>query len=96
MVTVGTYVEAIGEIIVILHKYKEMEMPMLRNAYLKRVYDDTVRNNPSQPEFLQAVGEVFESLETYVEMHPELEKAGIDRMEALWREAKLQKDKTGR
>ncbi len=50
---------------------------MLRNAYLKRVYDDTVRNNPSQPEFLQAVGEVFESLETYVEMHPELEKAGI-------------------
>ena len=50
---------------------------MLQNAYLKRVYDDTVRNNPSQPEFLQAVGEVFESLETYVEMHPELEKAGI-------------------
>lgn len=32
---------------------------------------------PGQPEFLQAVGEVFESLETYVEMHPELERAGI-------------------
>ncbi len=50
---------------------------MLQNAYLKRVYDDTVRSNPGQPEFLQAVGEVFESLETYVEMHPELERAGI-------------------
>ena len=50
---------------------------MLSNAYLKRVYEDTVRNNPSQPEFLQAVGEVFESLETYVEMHPELEQFGI-------------------
>ena len=50
---------------------------MLTNAYLKRVYEDTVRNNPSQPEFLQAVGEVFESLEPYVAMHPELERAGI-------------------
>ncbi|MCI8524516.1 MAG: NADP-specific glutamate dehydrogenase [Oscillospiraceae bacterium] len=50
---------------------------MLKNAYLKRVYDDTVQNNPAQPEFLQAVGEVFESLETYVAARPELEKAGI-------------------
>ena len=50
---------------------------MLQNAYLKRVYEDTVRCNPGQPEFLQAVGEVFESLEPYVEMHPELETHGI-------------------
>lgn len=50
---------------------------MLQNAYLKRVYDETVRNNAGQPEFLQAVGEVFESLETYVSMHPELERFGI-------------------
>ena len=54
----------LGEILVILHKYKEMEMPMQRSAYLKRVNEDTVRNNPNQPEFLQAVGEVIVSLET--------------------------------
>ena len=50
---------------------------MLKNAYLKRVYEDTVRNNEGQQEFLQAVLEVFESLETYVEMHPELEEAAV-------------------
>ena len=50
---------------------------MLRNEYLKRVYLDTVERNSDQTEFLQAVLEVFESLEPYVEKHPELEANGI-------------------
>ena len=50
---------------------------MLQNAYLKRVYEDTVARNSDQSEFLQAVLEVFESLEPYVEKHPELEENAI-------------------
>ena len=50
---------------------------MLQNAYLKRVYEDTVARNSDQKEFLQAVLEVFESLEPYVAQHPELEAHAI-------------------
>ena len=41
---------------------------MLKDPYLKEVYLDTVERNKDQAEFLQAVREVFESLEPYVEM----------------------------
>ena len=50
---------------------------MLQNASLKRVYEDTVARNSDQKEFLQAVLEVFESLEPYVAQHPELEAHAI-------------------
>ena len=50
---------------------------MLSNAYLKEVYENTASRNAADQEFLQAVYEVFESLQPYVECHPELEKAGI-------------------
>ena len=50
---------------------------MLTNAYLKEVYQNTVAQNSDQAEFLQAVLEVFESLEPYVERHPELQAHGI-------------------
>lgn len=49
----------------------------LKNAYLKRVYEDVAAKNAHEPEFLQAVLEVFESLEPVVESRPELEKNGI-------------------
>ena len=50
---------------------------MLTNEYLKRVYDETQARNPDDKEFLQAVYEVFDSLQPYVEKHPELEQNGI-------------------
>ena len=50
---------------------------MLTNEYLKRVYEDTEKRNITDKEFLQAVYEVFDSLQPYVEKHPELEKNGI-------------------
>ena len=46
---------------------------MLTNAYLKDVYEQTAARNEADKEFLQAVYEVFDSLQPYVERHPELE-----------------------
>ena len=50
---------------------------MLKDPYLKAVYLDTVERNKDQAEFLQAVLEVFTSLEPYVARHPEFQRAGI-------------------
>ena len=50
---------------------------MLNNEYLKKVYADVERRDAHEPEFLQAVMEVFESLELVVDKHPEWEKNGL-------------------
>ena len=50
---------------------------MLTNEYLKRVYDGLAKRNANEPEFLQAVREVLESIQPVVEKHPEYEKAGL-------------------
>ena len=50
---------------------------MLKNEYLKRVYEGLEKRNANEPEFLQAVREVFESLELVIDKHPEWEKAGL-------------------
>ena len=50
---------------------------MLTNPYLKDVYEQTAVRNTTDKEFLQAVYEVFDSLQPYVEKHPELERYGI-------------------
>ena len=50
---------------------------MLQNEYLKRVYEEVQRRDSHEPEFLQAVLEVFESLELVVDKHPEWEDAGL-------------------
>lgn len=50
---------------------------MLTNAYVKRVYDGLVLKNSQEKEFLQAALEILESLEPYVEKHPEIEKNKI-------------------
>ena len=50
---------------------------MLQNEYLKRVYEEVQRRDSHEPEFLQAVLEVFESLELVVDKHPEWEKSGL-------------------
>ena len=50
---------------------------MITNSYLQRVYEGVVARNANEPEFLQAVQEVLESLETIVEKHPEYEENGV-------------------
>ena len=50
---------------------------MLTNEYLKRVYEGLEKRNANEPEFLQAVREVLESIQPVVEKHPEYEKAAL-------------------
>ena len=50
---------------------------MLTNEYLKRVYEGLEKRYANEPEFLQAVREVLESIQPVVEKHPEYEKAGL-------------------
>ncbi len=47
------------------------------NAYLQGIYDTVAKKDPDQPEFLQAVGEVLESLQPVLAQRPDLEKAGV-------------------
>ena len=50
---------------------------MFKNEYLQKVYAEVEARNAGEKEFLQAVREVLESLEVYVEKHPELEQWGV-------------------
>ena len=47
------------------------------NKYLLEVYNKVQAKDKNEPEFLQAVYEVLNSIEPYVNEHPELEKNGI-------------------
>jgi len=49
----------------------------MTNSYVKRVFDQVKAKNANEPEFLQAVQVVFESLEPVFEKRPELEKQAI-------------------
>ena len=50
---------------------------MFKSEYLQRVYDSVCLRNPGEPEFLQTVQEVFESLEPIVAANPKIEANGI-------------------
>ncbi len=50
---------------------------MFNSEYLNRVYETVERRSPSEKEFLQAVKEVFESLEPIVDNNPLIEKNGV-------------------
>ncbi|MEG1125627.1 MAG: NADP-specific glutamate dehydrogenase [Oscillospiraceae bacterium] len=50
---------------------------MFKSEYIKRVYAEVEKRNAGETEFLQAVQEVLESLETLVAKRPELEKNGV-------------------
>ncbi len=50
---------------------------MLKNEYLKKVYADVEKRNAGEPEFLQAVIEVLESLEPVVEQNQRLVDSGV-------------------
>ncbi len=49
----------------------------LQNEYLKKVYETVAHRNAGEPEFLQAVLEVLESLEPVIDQNPAFEKAGV-------------------
>ncbi len=49
----------------------------ITNEYLKRVFEQVQARDKAEPEFLQTVEEVFESIEPVVAMHPEYEAAGL-------------------
>ena len=48
-----------------------------KNKYLAEVYASVEKRDPDQPEFLQAVAEVLESLEPVLAKDPEIEKSGV-------------------
>ena len=50
---------------------------MLTDEYVKRVYDQVVARDGDQPEFLQAVYEVLDTLQPVIAKHPEYEKNGV-------------------
>ncbi len=50
---------------------------MFKSAYLQRVYNDVATKNATEPEFLQTVKEVLESLEPVIEQEPKFEKYGV-------------------
>ena len=50
---------------------------MFKSEYLQRVYDSVCKRNPGEPEFLQTVQEVLESLEPIVAANPKIEANGI-------------------
>ena len=53
----------------------------LKNLYLKNLLETVKKRNFGEPEFIQAVTEVFESLEPVFEQRPDLAEAGVlDRM----------------
>ena len=49
----------------------------IKNPYLAGVYADVEKRNPNEPEFLQAVREVLESLEVVADKRPDLVEAGV-------------------
>ena len=49
----------------------------INNQYLQELYAQVEKRNAGEKEFLQAVGEVFESLAPVIEKRPDLVKAGI-------------------
>lgn len=52
-------------------------MSQIQNKYVASVLDKVIQRNGNEPEFLQAVTEVLESLEPVIEKHPEFADAGI-------------------
>ena len=50
---------------------------MFKSAYLERVYNEVATKNATEPEFLQTVKEVLESLEPVIEQEPKFEKYGV-------------------
>ena len=46
-------------------------------SYTKKILEQTINKNPNEPEFHQAMTEILDTLQPFVDAHPEYEKAGI-------------------
>ena len=46
-------------------------------SYTKNVLEQTIKKNPNEPEFHQAMSEILNTLQPFVDSHPEYEKAGV-------------------
>ncbi len=49
----------------------------IKNAYLAKIYEDVAAKDANQPEFLQTVAEVLETIEPVIERRPDLVAAGV-------------------
>ncbi|MBQ8718159.1 MAG: NADP-specific glutamate dehydrogenase, partial [Clostridia bacterium] len=49
----------------------------MKNAYLLEVLEAVKKRNPGEPEFIQTVTEVFESIEPVIDARPDLVAAGV-------------------
>jgi glutamate dehydrogenase (NADP+) len=49
------------------------------NAYIERVLEDIKKRNAGEPEYLRTVEEVYSSLESVVNRHPEYARPGFDK-----------------
>ncbi len=49
----------------------------MKNQYLLKVLEDVKKRNPGEPEFIQTVTEVFESIEPVIDRRPDLVEAGV-------------------
>ncbi len=49
----------------------------IKNVYLLDLLERTKKRNPNEPEFIQAVTEVFSTLEPVIEQRPDLVEAGV-------------------
>ena len=49
----------------------------IKNAYLAGIYADVAAKNANEPEFLQTVAEVLETIEPVIERRPDLVEAGV-------------------
>jgi len=49
----------------------------MKNQYLIDVLETVKKRNAGEPEFIQAVTEVFESLEPVIDARPDLVEAGV-------------------
>ena len=49
----------------------------IKNAYLAGIYADVAAKNSNEPEFLQTVAEVLETIEPVIERRPDLVAAGV-------------------
>lgn len=49
----------------------------LKNQYLSNLLKTVIKRNPGEPEFIQAVTEVFDTLEPVIEKRPDLVEAGV-------------------
>ena len=49
----------------------------MKNEYLLSVLETVEKRNPGEPEFIQAVTEVLETIEPVIESRPDLVAAGV-------------------